>query len=169
MNNRKLIHVATFGQPQGLKGEIRINIHTSSLESFRELNQFFMEDGVSKIVFKSFRIIGKKNTSFVMGCEDRDVAESYKGKKIFCLRESLPNITDNKYYINDLIGCKVINIEKEDLGKILDIKNFGAGDLMEISKENNKNFFIPMNKDNLVNIDLKKMIIVVDPILGLLE
>ena len=40
---------------------------------------------------------------------------------------------------------------------------------MEISKDNNKNFFIPMNKDNLINIDLKKMIIVVDPILGLLD
>ena len=39
---------------------------------------------------------------------------------------------------------------------------------MEINKDN-KNFFIPMNNDNLVNIDLKKMIIVVDPILGLLD
>ena len=40
---------------------------------------------------------------------------------------------------------------------------------MEISKGNNINFFIPMNKDNLINIDLQKMIIVVNPILGLLD
>lgn len=169
MKNKKLIHVATFGQAQGLKGEIKINFHTSSLESFKKLKLFVMEDGISKIIFKSFRTIGKKNTSFVVGCNNRDVAETYKGKKIFSLRENLPNITNNEYYVADLIGCKVINTEKKNLGKILDIKNFGAGDLMEISKDNNKNFFIPMNKDNLINIDLKKMIIVVDPILGLLD
>ena len=169
MKNKKMIHVATFGQPQGLRGEIKINIHTSSFESFKCLNQFFMEDGISKLIFKSFRTIGKKYISFIKGCENRDVAETYKGKKIFSFRENLPNINNDEYYVTELIGCKVINIEKKDLGKIIDIKNFGAGDLMEISKGNNINFFIPMNKDNLINIDLQKMMIVVKPILGLLD
>jgi 16S rRNA processing protein RimM len=169
MKDKKLIHVATFGQPQGLRGEIKINIHTSSLESFKSLNQFFLEDGISKIIFKSFKVVGKKNISFIEGCDDRDIAETHKGKKIFSMRENLPIINDDEYYVADLIGCKVINKEKKNLGKIIDIKNFGAGDLMEISKERNKIFFIPMNKDNLINIDLQKMIIVVDPILGLLN
>ena len=169
MKNKKLIHVATFGQPQGLKGEIKINIHTSSFESFKNLNQFFMEDGVSKLIFNSFRVIGKKNTLFIQGCEDRDTAETYKGKKIYTLREHLPDINSDEYYVNDLIGFKVINMKKKDLGKIIDIKNFGAGDLIEVCKEDNKKFFIPMNKDNLINIDLQKMIIIVDPILGLLD
>ena len=164
-----MIHVATFGQPQGLKGEIKINIHTSNLESFKSLNHFFMEDGISKIIFKSLRGIGKKYTSFVIGCEDRDAAKTYKGKKIFSSRANLPIINDNEYYVTDLIGCKVINTEKKDLGKIIDIKNFGAGDLLEIGNNNSKDFFIPINKDNIVNIDLQKMIIVVDPILGLIE
>ena len=169
MRNKKLIHVATLGQPQGLKGEIKINIHTSSFESFKNLNQFFMEDGISKLIFKSFRVIGKKNTLFIKGCENRDTAETYRGKKIFTLRENLPKINNDEYYVADLIGCKVINTKKKILGKIVDIKNFGAGDLMEVCKENNINFFIPMNKDNLINIDLQKMIIIVNPILGLLD
>lgn len=169
MKTKRLIHVGTFGQPQGLKGEVKINIHTSSLESFKTLNHFFMEDGITKIIFKSFKQIGKKYTSFIFGCEDRDVAETYKGKKIFSMRENFPTINNGEYYVSDLIGCKVINIEKRNLGKIIDIKNFGAGDLMEISRDKSKNFFIPMNKDNLINIDLQKMIIKVDPILGLLD
>ena len=169
MKSKKMIHVATFGKPQGLKGEIKINIHVSSFEIFKKLDQFFMEDGISKITFKSFRALGKKNTSFILDCEDRGIAETYKGKKIFTLRESLPSTTNGEYYVFDLIGCKVFNMEKKELGLILDIKNFGAGDLMEISRANKKNFFIPMNTDNLINIDLKKMIITVDPILGLLD
>lgn len=168
MKNKKLIHVGTFGQAQGLKGEIKINIHTSSLESFKKLKHFFMEDGTTKILFKSFKEIGKKYISVVTGCADRNIAETYKGKKIFSMRESLPNINNDEYYVSDLIGCKVINLKNKYLGKIIDIKNFGAGDLMEISKDN-KNFFIPMNKDNLISVDLQKMIIEVNPILGLLD
>jgi len=169
MKNKKLIHVATLGQPQGLRGEIKINIHTSSLDSFKHLNCFFMEDGISKVVFQSLREVGKKCVSHILGCEDRNMAETYKGKKIYCLRENLPNIKENEYYVSDLIGCKVIDIEKKVLGKIIDVKNFGAGDLMEIRKEDNNIFFIPMNKDNLINIDLQTLIIVVNPILGLLD
>ena len=169
MKNKKLIHVATFGQPQGLQGEIKINIHTSNLESFKGLNQFFIEDEISVIIFKSFRIVGKKNITTIEGCFNRNEAEKYKGKKVFTLRESLPDIDKNEYYVLDLIGCKVVDRKSIDLGNVVDIQNFGAGDLMEIKKDSNKNFFIPMNNDNLVNVDLKKMIIVVDPILGILD
>ena len=169
MTNKKLIHVATFGQPQGLNGGIKINIHTSSIESFKALTHFCLEDGISKIIFKSFRTIGKKNISFIKKCDDRNNAETYRGKKIFTFRKNLPNITNGEYYINDIIGCKVVSKEKKYLGKVVDIKNFGAGDSIEIKNDNFKLFFIPFNKDNIYKVNLKKMIVIVDPILGLLD
>ena len=169
MKNKKLIHTATFGQAKGLQGEIKINIHTESLKSFKMINQFFMEDGISQIIFKSIKANGSKYTAFIEGCKNRDIAETYKGKKIFTFRKNLPKINNNnEFYVNDLIGCKVFNKQKKDLGNIIDVKNFGAGDLMEINNHN-KSFFIPMNNENLININLDKMIVVVDPILGLLD
>ena len=69
----------------------------------------------------------------------------------------------------DLIGCEVINMEKECLGKVIDIKNFGAGDLMEIINNGNKTIYIPMNEDNLINVDIDKKKILVNPIKGLLD
>ena len=116
MKNKKLIHVATFGQPQGLGGEIRINIHTTNLESFKNIKNFFMEDGVSEILFKSLRTNGTKYISVVNGCEDRNTAEMFKGNKIFSFREDLPVIKDDEYYVSDLIGCKVMNVENFFLG-----------------------------------------------------
>ena len=69
----------------------------------------------------------------------------------------------------DLIGCEVINMKKESLGKVIDIKNFGAGDLMEIIRNGKKTFYIPMNQDNLTNIDIDNKKILVNPIKGLLD
>ncbi|MDC0195228.1 PRC-barrel domain-containing protein, partial [Alphaproteobacteria bacterium] len=67
------------------------------------------------------------------------------------------------------IGCKVLNKKNHFLGLVEDIKNFGAGDLLDIHNDGKKNFYIPMDDDNLVNVDLLTKIIIVDPIDGLLD
>jgi len=169
MERNELIHVATFGQPQGLKGAIKINILTSSFESFKKLKKYFIEENKSNLIFESIKKIGKNYVVFIKDCNDRDQAKYYVGKKIFVLRKDFPKIKDNEYYIMDLISCDVFNIKMNFLGKIKDIKNFGAGDLFEIINSDENNFYIPMNDDNVVNIDIKKKQIIVNPIIGLLD
>jgi len=169
MKKKELVHVGTFGQPQGLKGEIKINIFTSSFDSFKKLDEYLVEDGTSNFIIKSLRKVGKRYVCSLDECKDRDEALTFKGKKIFTFRYNFPKISTDEYYIVDLIGCKVIDLEKNELGKILDIKNFGAGDLMEIKKKDSKIIFIPMNEDNLHKVDLQCKTIIVNPILGLLD
>ena len=169
MKKNELFHVGTFGQPQGLKGDIKINIFTSSFESFKKLKNFFMKDGKSCWIFTSLRKVGKKNIGSIEGCQDRDAALDFKGKHIFAFRENFPKINNDEYYVVDLIGCEVINVENESLGKVIDIKNFGAGDLIEIINNVKKTFYIPMNEENIINVDIYKKKILVNPIKGLLD
>ena len=169
MNNKKLVHVGTFGKPQGLKGELKINIFTSSLEFFKLLNQYFMDDGESKWNFISLKKIGKKYVASLQGCEDRDAALLLKGKYIFSFRENFPPTKEDQYYSLDLIDCTVVNINNKVLGIVINIKNFGAGDLLEIKDHNQKIFYIPMNEQNLVNVNILKKIIMINPIPGLID
>ena len=168
MKEKQLVHVGTFGQPQGLKGEIKINIFTSSLESFKLLKKYFIQNENTILVFKELKQIGKKVIGSIEGCKDRDYAISLRGKKILTLRENFPKTKDNEYYVVDLIGCKVLNKENGVLGIVDDIKNFGASDLLEI-KYSKKKFYIPMDNDNLVKVDILNKIIIVNPIKGLLD
>ena len=169
MKEKKLVHVGTFGQPQGLKGEIKINIFTSSFVSFKLLKKFFIEDEKSELVFTTLRCVGKKIIASVDECKDRDSALLFKGKHIFSFRESFPKININEYYIVDLIDCDVMDIKNNLIGTVADIQNFGAGDLIEINYSDKKSFYIPMNDENLVSVDTINKIIIVDPIKGLLE
>ena len=169
MKKNDLVHVGTFGQPQGLKGDIKINILTSSFESFKILKNYFMEDGKTIFHFTALRKIGKKNIATLEGCEDRNAALDYKGMHVFSSKENFSKISEDEYYVIDLIGCRVFNVEKESLGIVVDIKNFGAGDLIEIITSNKKNFYIPMNDDNLISVNILKKIIIVNPIKGLLD
>ena len=169
MTNKDLIHVATFGQPQGLKGEIKIIIFTSSFESFKILNKFFIENENLPFNFKSLKKNGKKIIAKLDNCIDRNEALKLKGKNIFVLRENLPKVNNNEYYIIDLLKCKVVNLNNIYLGDVIDIKNFGAGDLIEVKNAKEKSYYIPMNNENLLKVDLNKEIIVVNPISGILN
>jgi len=169
MKNKDLVHVGTFGQPQGLKGDIKINILTSSLESFKILKNYFMQDGEIILHFTALRKIGKKNIASLDGCEDRNAALDYKGKYIFSLKENFSKIDEGEYYVIDLIGCNVFNLENESLGNVVNIKNFGAGDLIEITCDSKKNFYIPMNDDNLISVNILEKKIIVNPMKGLLD
>ena len=169
MNKKNIVHIGTFGQPQGLKGEIKIIMFISSFESFKRLHQYLKEDGETEWHFVKFRYGGNKLFAMVEDCQDRDAALALQGKKIYSSRKKFPKTRNNEYYVIDLIGCKVKNIENQNLGIVVNIQNFGASDLMEIENNFQKKFYIPMNDGNIVSVDVQEKKIIVNPMLGLLE
>ena len=68
-----------------------------------------------------------------------------------------------------MINCEVKTSKNILLGSIIDVDNFGAGDLLKIKKDINKSFYIPMNEDNVVKVDLKKKLVIVNPVKGILN
>ena len=168
MSKSNLIHVGTFGSPIGLKGEIKVTMLTSSFVFFKMLKIYLNEDASEKWNFIKMRILNKKLIVHPLDCNNRDDAEKFRGKKIFSQLSNFPKTKKGKYYVRDLIGCSVIMINGKKIGNIVSVKNFGASDLLE-TKINNKTFFIPMNKDNLVSINLDKKKIIVNLIKGIID
>jgi len=169
VQNKQLVHIGTFGQPLGLKGEIKIIMHTSDFKSFKSFCPYLNEAG-KKIWF--FDYLGIKNNKIVgklKNCSDRNCAEELSGNKIFTNKKNLPKIEKNQFYVSDLIDCKVQTKNNKFLGTIINIDNFGAGDLINIKKSNGKTFYIPMNEENVIDINIKKRIIIVSPIKGIVD
>ena len=168
MNKSNLVHVGTFGSPIGLKGEIKVTILTSSFESFKMLKVYLNEDASEKWNFIKMRTQSKKLIVHPLDCNNRDDAEKFRGKKIFSQLSNFPKTNKGKYYARNLIGCSVIMINGDKIGNVVSVENFGASDLLEI-KIKNKTFYIPMNKENLVFVDLDKKKITVNPMKGIID
>ena len=144
-------------------------MHTSNFNLFKSFDHYLDENGnnvwdFDYLNFNKNRIIGK-----LKKCFDRNCVEKLKGKKIFTNKINLPKTKKNQFYVNDLINCKVLNSNNELLGKIINIDNFGAGDLINIKNKIGKSFYIPMNDENITKVDIKKKIIIVNPLKGMLE
>ena len=133
------------------------------------LQQYLKEDGKTKWHFVKFRYVRNKLIAMLKGCQDRNAALALKGEKIYSLRKNFPKTKSNEYYVIDLIGCNVKNIENQNLGTVVNIQNFGASDLMEVENNIQKIFYIPMNDGNIVSVDVQEKKIIVNPMLGLLE
>ena len=168
MIKSNFVHVGTFGTAIGLKGEIKLNLLTSTIEVFKSLGDYYNFDQSTKWTFKSIVMRQEKCVAFPSHCKNRNDAEALKNQKIFSFKENFPNTDPNKYFISDLIGCEIIHKNGTFLGNIIRVDNFGAGDLLEIIYKGKK-IYIPLNDDNVLSVNLEKKIVFVNPIKGIIE
>ena len=171
MKKIQLFHIGTFGKPVGLKGEIKIIMHNFEFNKFisKSLSAYLVDEADVFWNFQYLKINNNKLTGKLEKCNSINCAEKLNGKRIFIDINHLPKNKKNQFYIFDLINCEVNTSKNILLGSIIDVDNFGAGDLLKIKKDINKSFYIPMNEDNVVKVDLKKKLVIVNPVKGILN
>ena len=77
-------------------------------------------------------------------------------------------LKNEEYYPSQLLGFQIITLKNETIGLVKNIKNFGAGNLLEVLPINNKTYYIPMNDENVEEISFNKKIIIVNPLEGII-
>ena len=169
MKKKQLVHIGSFGRPLGLKGEVKIIVNTFEFNTIKSMSSYLINERGLIWNFQYLKIRKDKLIGKFQECNSRNCVEKLSGKKIFIDKSNLPKTEKNQFYVFDLINCKVKTINNKLLGNIINIDNFGASDLINIKKTNNKSFYIPMNEDNIVKVDIKKKLVIVNPIKGILD
>ena len=77
------MHVGTFGAPVGLKGEIRINCLTKTIQVFKSLNEYFNFDKSTQWKFDKMLIRNNKLLVHPSGFNNRNDVELLINKKIY--------------------------------------------------------------------------------------
>ncbi len=168
MSNKDIIPVGQFGAPVGLKGEIKVNLMTTSFEVFKNLKYYYNFDGTVSWNFTNILFKNNKCVVQLKECLLREDVLKLKGQKIFSNKKFFPKTKDNEFYINDLIECTIFLKDNSNIGKVLSVQNFGAGDLLEL-KYNNNFILIPFDKTNILSVNINKKEIIADPISGILD
>lgn len=104
------------------------------------------------------------------GVEDRDAAEALKGTMLYVPRDALPAPEENEFYHADLIGLRVERVDGAELGSVLAVHDFGAGDLIDVRLlDSGRTVLLPFNASTVPVVDLRGGRLVVDPMPGLLD
>jgi 16S rRNA processing protein RimM len=137
----KPVTLAAITGAHGVAGEVRLKLLGEGWEQLRDHPSF--NDGALKL--GKIRSDGKGGAiARFEGVSNRDEAEGLRGTALTVPRSSLPELEEGEYYHADLIGLAVVNDEGAAIGKVSDVMNYGATDLVEIERENGKKFMVPL-------------------------
>ena len=144
-----------------MNGLFKILVYSENEDSFFSHKSYF------KVKNKKIDIIKKFNKGNFIVCESATIQNREQVNEIIN-QDIVISATDlkknynnkNEFFHRDLIGCKVINFNSEDIGNVKAVHNFGAGDLLEL--DGKYPYMIRFEQVKKENINLKKSIIKVD-------
>jgi len=153
-------------KPQGLKGECKVYPLTDNVKRYDELIEVFIDDKCYKI--QQVKYLNKFVVLKFFGIDDINAAEQLRKKKIE-IPIALAKKKAGEYFFFELLDMTVVDKNGCHIGKVLEVLDFPANPALEVEYAVNKQAYIPMVKDVILDINLENKIIIIDPLPGLLD
>ncbi len=155
---KERICVAQITTAHGIKGFVRLKIFTENPEELENYNPLFTsKDKDDTLIVKLKNPVKNQWLAEIEGIDDRNDAEKLRGIELFINADVLPAIEDeNTFYQRDLVGLMAVTKSGQDVGEVLKIENFGAGDLIEIKPSGSSSFYLPFKDTYVGNVDLEE-------------
>jgi 16S rRNA processing protein RimM len=155
--------VGEIGAAQGLKGELRLRSYTQDPAAIASYGALEDENG-QPIEIESLRVTPKALIVRIKGVATREAAEALALTKLYLRRELLPERGEDEWYHADLIGLAAVDKEGAQLGTVVAIQNFGAGDLIEVKPSGGgASVLVPFTQRAVPEVDLAQRRIVIVP------
>ncbi len=156
MKDDTLICMAEIVGVHGVKGMVKLKVFSETPEILPDYAPLLNAQGEE--VFELLTYAPHKNVwlATLEGVTDRTQAEKLRGTKLYVPRDELPEIEDDHtYYHADLIGLTAKDAGGAEIGRIVNVANFGAGDLLEIKPLTGATYYIPFTTEIVPAIDVK--------------
>src|SRR5919202_570953 len=140
-SGERKIALAAVAGAHGVKGEVRLKLFSDSADSLAAHGQLYV--GGAKRRLLAIRDAGKSAVARFEGISDRSAAEALRGSLVEVDRSALPPLEEGEYYHVDLIGLPAVDQDRNAVGTVVSVENYGAGDLLEIELEEGKRSLVP--------------------------
>ena len=161
------IYIGKIVNTHGIKGEIRILSDFEKKDSVFVVGMpIYIDRKKEKEIIKSYRHHKNFEMITMEGYNDINEVLKYKGLYVYIKKEDL-KLKDDEYLESDMIGLNVY-VDGKLVGEVKDIYDSGNNKVMTIHVDN-KDVYIPYQKEFISNVDIKNKKIVVTPIKGMFE
>ena len=154
----------------GLKGEITIKLDVANPGDFKDLRYILIEERGDLIPYfiENQKITGDKMFVRLQDVNKMEQAVVFLGKAVFLPNELLPQLEDNEYYYKEIIGFKLIDAEKGEIGAISDVLEYPTQAVIQVMKEG-KEILIPIHDDIIKKVDKKSKTLNINAPEGLID
>ncbi|GAV12050.1 MULTISPECIES: ribosome maturation factor RimM [Paenibacillus] len=170
---QRMFNVGKLVNTHGIRGEVKI-IPTTDFpeERFAQKSELVLQqpnsnNSVSVTVERSRLHKNMYIIKFVQFDNINEV-EKYKGWMLKVSEEQLDELDEDEYYYHEIIGCKVVTDEGEDLGIIDEILSPGANDVWVVKPAKGKSILIPVIDEVVLTVDVQEKVVTVHIMEGLI-
>jgi len=141
--------------PYGVRGWIKVRPFTESPDGLLGYGTWWLGGGERWQAYPLMegRAHGALLVARLEGMETPEQAAVLKGATIAVPREALPDAGPGEYYWTDLIGLDVVNREEVALGRIAEVFETGANDVLVVRGERER--LIPFIGSVIEEVDMR--------------
>ena len=160
--------MAQIGGAHGLRGEVKLKSFTGDPMAVADYAPLTSEDGAS-FEIEALRPAKGHLVARFRGIEDRTSAERLANVRLFVPRERLPALAADEFYHADLIGLSAVKADGTEIGTVVAVHDFGAGDILELAprgsgtRGSGTSIMVPFTAAFVPSVDLARGRIVVAP------
>ncbi len=157
----KPVTLAAIIGAHGVAGEVRLKLFGDGVPALAKHKSF--NDGAVTLV--KVRDDGKGGAiARLAESNSRGDAEKLRGTALTVPRDALPPLEPGEFYHADVLGLPVVTDTGEPVGIVLAIENFGATDIIEITRnpppeKGTKTFMVPMIPSAVLEWDEHRLVI----------
>ena len=149
-----VILLAVVASAHGIQGAVKVKTFTEKPESLFSYGPL-RDEGGREYALKLVRLVsGDSLIAMIEGVRDRSQAEALRGVKLYVERDQLPSPPEEEFYHTDLADLPVQTLEGDDIGRVRQVNNFGAGDFLEIVSADRHIYTVPFTREAVPVIKL---------------
>ena len=150
-------------RPQGIKGQVKVRPDTDDPERFLDLETVYLKKGEAYEPVTVDEVSVREDGVYLRlaNAQTRDAAEKQRNWMLYVDRAHAVELGEDETFICDLIGCKAVDTQGNELGTVTDVLQPGGNDVYVIKTPKGE-MLLPALKHVIPTVDVKKGEIVVD-------
>ncbi len=165
---KQFLEVGEIVTVHGLKGDLRLYPWCDLGDIERSIRMYLDENGEQEYRVQYAK--PHKNVYLVKlkGIDTPEEARKFIGKILYMNRNDI-KLEKGQYFIQDLIGLKVLDGENNEYGEISDVASTGANDIYCVRSADSKETWIPAIPQVIDKVDIDGGVLYITPMKGLFD
>lgn len=162
---KKLRAIAKLRKVFGLRGEFKIDSYSRTAEEFETVDEVLMgmnEHSTVPCMIESVKKRGEEICLKLVGVDDKTAADMLRGQFLFVEESKRKKLSDKQFFIDELIGCSVVDERGIVLGVLGSIETSPAHTFYIVRTATGE-VMLPAVPEFIVKIEIEKKKIVVRP------
>ena len=162
---RVRLTIGTILAPHGVSGEFKVRLQTDDPEHLLTLKRVYLGDETTPRTVLDARLHAGNALMRLQGISTPETVERFRGTPLRIRGADARPLAANEYFLYQMIGLEVFDESGNRLGRVADLMETGANDVLVIAPEDGgADILLPSHPDVIVAMDPASGRIVVRPL-----